>query len=160
MLKKLTVLLLTVIMALAALNLPAYAEEQGVALSSDPMAAGSGKEADPGKNGAVLDAGAQTDELSGERTALYEDSEAAARLLGELPLTITAEQAAETGHIFRLKEEEPDLNTVIFQNADGTRTAYQYAEPIKYIENGKIKDKSNRIKSSEKSGYAYENEAN
>ena len=62
---------------------------------------------------------------------LYEDEEALSRLLGELPSTITEAQAEEAGHILRLKEEEPDLNTVIFQNRDGTRTAYQYAYPVK-----------------------------
>ena len=53
-----------------------------------------------------------------------------------------------------------DLNTVVFKNGDGTRTAYHYALPVKYEENGIIKDKSNRIIQSDRTGYAFENEAN
>ena len=60
----------------------------------------------------------------------------------------------------RLKEAEPDLNTVVFKNGDGTRTAYHYALPVKYEENGIIKDKNNRIIQSDRTGYAFENEAN
>lgn len=111
-------------------------------------------------HGVHMAQGEQTAAVEEDTGLLYEDEEALSRLLGELPSTITEAQAEEAGHILRLKEEEPDLNTVIFQNRDGTRTAYQYAYPVKYIENGTIKDKSNRIISSDKAGYAYENEAN
>ena len=111
-------------------------------------------------HGVHMAQGEQTAAVEEDTGLIYEDEEALSRLLGELPSTITEAQAEEAGHILRLKEEEPDLNTVIFQNRDGTRTAYQYAYPVKYIENGTIKDKSNRIISSDKAGYAYENEAN
>ena len=32
--------------------------------------------------------------------------------------------------------------------------------PVKYVENGEIKDKSSRLVATDKGGYAYENEAN
>ena len=100
------------------------------------------------------------EETSAAGAALYEDGEAAKRLLNELPCVITPAQAMQAGHVRRLKEAEPDLNTVVFKNGDGTRTAYRYALPVKYEENGIIKDKSNRIIQSDRTGYAFENEAN
>ena len=32
--------------------------------------------------------------------------------------------AMSAGHVRRLRDEEPDLYTVVFENADGTNTAY------------------------------------
>ena len=63
----------------------------------------------------------------------------------DLPGTMTMAQANERGHIARLYNEEPDLNTVIFLNEDGTKSMYQYAAPVKYERNGNISDKSNKI---------------
>ena len=63
---------------------------------------------------------------------------------------------AEKGHVNRLREQEPDLNTVVFQNRDGTKTMYQYGSPVKYIdETGKVRDKQTRLSSTvDKVAYA------
>ena len=43
----------------------------------------------------------------------------------------------------RLEEEETDLNSVVLQNKDGTRSLFLFSEPVKYLdENGNIKDRS------------------
>lgn len=78
----------------------------------------------------------------------------------DLPGTMTMAQANERGHIARLYNEEPDLNTVIFLNQDGTKSIYQYAAPVKYERNGSISDKSNKIIASDLSGYSYKNKSN
>lgn len=59
-----------------------------------------------------------------------------------VPEIVGYESAVAKTHIQRLYEEEGDnLNKVIFLNADGSRTAYYYDHPVKYIdEKGKIKD--------------------
>lgn len=50
------------------------------------------------------------------------------------------------GHVNRLYQQEKDMNTIIYQNRDGTKTAYFYNTAVKYIdENGKTQDKSNKI---------------
>ena len=62
---------------------------------------------------------------------------------------------AEKGHVHRLREQEPDLNTVIFQNRDGTKTMYQYGGPVKYIdEAGQVRDKRNTLETDVKTAYA------
>lgn len=64
----------------------------------------------------------------------------------ETPEIVSEESIAENKHVNRLWEQEEDLNTIVFQNKDGTKTAYKFNEPVKYKdENGKIKDKSNKI---------------
>lgn len=46
----------------------------------------------------------------------------------------------------RLKSKETNLNTVVYQNKNGTETTYIFMRPIKYTdESGNIKDKSNEI---------------
>ena len=47
---------------------------------------------------------------------------------------IDEESFRGAGHINRLPEEE-DLNSYVFENADGTRTAYILSEPVKYVDN-------------------------
>lgn len=67
-------------------------------------------------------------------SSLTLDPEAVPDIIGE-------DSATEAGHVRRLYSEEDDLSTVIFQNADGTKTAYYYSYPVKYIdEDGKTKD--------------------
>ncbi|MBE5964957.1 MAG: DNRLRE domain-containing protein [Lachnospira sp.] len=53
-------------------------------------------------------------------------------------------------HTKRLKDKE-ELNTYVFENADGTNTLYIMDENVKYIDkNGKIKDKNIKLKRSGK----------
>lgn len=63
----------------------------------------------------------------------------------DIPEVIPVENIISKGHSKRLREEEKDLNTIVFENKHGTTTTYVYAKPVKYIENGKIKDKSSKI---------------
>ena len=157
MLKKLTVMVLALIIALASVCLPSFADSgadiSAAVQSGDAPGEGAAQE------GAEAGPGASA-EAEGEEAVLYDDAETALSIMNELPATITAAQAVQAGHVMRLKAEEPDLNTVVFKNGDGTRTAYQYAVPVKYVENGEIKDKSSRLVATDKGGYAYENEAN
>lgn len=54
--------------------------------------------------------------------------------------------ANRNGHVHRLYQQEQDMNTIIYQNRDGTKTAYFYNTDVKYIdENGAVQDKSNKI---------------
>lgn len=63
-----------------------------------------------------------------------------------LPSFIEANYALQKGHVNRLKSAEKNLNTVVFQNKDGTETTYIFIRPVKYVdENGEVKDKSDKI---------------
>ena len=60
------------------------------------------------------------------------------------PELVSEAAIAEKGHVNRLHEQETDLNTVIFQNRDGTKTLYYFAQPVKYVdETGQVRDKNN-----------------
>ncbi len=49
-------------------------------------------------------------------------------------------------HVNRLWEQEDALNTIVFQNKNGSKTMYIYAAPVKYKdETGKVKDKKNKL---------------
>ena len=49
-------------------------------------------------------------------------------------------------HVNRVREQEEDMYSIVFQNRNGTKTMYSFTEPIKYIDKtGKIKDKSTKI---------------
>ena len=73
-----------------------------------------------------------------ETSEVLEDSELAEALI-ESGVT-------GTNHVERLEIKEPDLNTIIYANYDGTETAYIFDEEVKYIDdNGEIQDKSNEI---------------
>ena len=59
---------------------------------------------------------------------------------------ISDDLIAERDHVNRLWEQEEDLNTIIFQNRDGTKTMYWFDQPVKYVdENGEVKDKKNEL---------------
>lgn len=73
-----------------------------------------------------------------------------------LPEAITFAEAREKEHVNRLYAQENNLNTAVFQNRSGTKTAYVFDKPIKYVTStGEIKDKSTRITATKLSGYAY-----
>ena len=64
----------------------------------------------------------------------------------DTPEIVGQDNIEEKGHVNRLWEQEEDLNSIVFQNRDGTKTMYYYNYPVKYKDaNGKIKDKSNKI---------------
>lgn len=66
--------------------------------------------------------------------------------LQETPYIIkTSDISAET-HIRRMVELETDLSTIIYKNEDGSRTAYIFSQPVKYVdEDGFVKDKDLRL---------------
>lgn len=77
----------------------------------------------------------------------------------DTPEIVGQENIEEKGHVNRLWEQEEDLNSIVFQNRDGTKTMYYYNYPVKYKDaNGKIRDKSNKI--SQTSGGDYTNAEN
>ncbi len=64
----------------------------------------------------------------------------------DTPEIVSAEAIEEKAHVNRLWEQEEDLNSIVFQNRDGSKTMYYYSTPVKYVdEAGEVKDKSNEI---------------
>lgn len=77
----------------------------------------------------------QSSELSGKNLAI-----------NDVPESIGYRTAVGRGHVQRLRTEENDLNTAVFENSDGTRSMYYFGDNIKYIDsNGSIRDKSNNL---------------
>lgn len=64
-----------------------------------------------------------------------------------VPEIIGLESARAQKHIFRLSVDEAnDLNKVVFQNLDGTKTMYLFGFPVKYVDSaGEIQDISLEI---------------
>ena len=61
--------------------------------------------------------------------------------LSTVPDIVGTEKALEAGHIERMYEDEQNLYSVIFRNDDGTKTAYYYDHPVKYVDaDGSVKD--------------------
>jgi len=59
----------------------------------------------------------------------------------QLPDIIAPEEAQANRYTQRLAAQEPDLNTLLFRNADGTETMRVFSHPVKYLgENGEVKD--------------------
>lgn len=68
----------------------------------------------------------------------------------ELPVSIDYDMALKKGHIERLKDIEPDLNSVIYKNTDGSNSLYYFKYPVKYYDSeGKICDKLSVIEEDE-----------
>lgn len=62
------------------------------------------------------------------------------------PELVSEAAIEEKEHVNRLREQETDLSTVIFQNRDGSKTLYQYAQPVKYVDKtGQVRDKKNKL---------------
>ena len=68
---------------------------------------------------ADTESGISTNDLS-----LDADTTVSSLTSADLPETMTLAAAMSAGHVKRLRDEEPDLYTVVFENADGTNTAY------------------------------------
>lgn len=63
-----------------------------------------------------------------------------------LPSVLTIEEVQENNFVSRIKGAETDLNSLVFQKADGTMTLFCYNEPIKYLNDAGIQlDKSLEI---------------
>lgn len=64
----------------------------------------------------------------------------------DTPEVVTDEVITENNHVNRLWEQEPNDNTIIFQNKDGSKAAYFYSRPVKYTDaNGEKHDKRNTL---------------
>lgn len=86
-------------------------------------------------------------------------SAAAALSAADVPALLDLAEAAANGHIRRLYEEETDLYTAVFENADGSKTVYTFGEPIKYVaQSGEIRDKKTALTSSENGFTAADND--
>lgn len=90
----------------------------------------------------------------GEKT--IEELQAMTVDLTALPEVIRSDVALEKGHVNRLKVQEKNLNTVIYQNDDGTKSTYIFARPVKYIDDsGEVKDKSSKVSAFMSDRYSY-----
>ena len=84
----------------------------------------------------------------------------------DAPEVVSAEAIEKNGHVNRLRAQETDLNTVIFQNKDGKKTMYYFVEPVKFVdENGVTRDKKNDVtdlidKAAYREDYGYVNADN
>ena len=87
-------------------------------------------------------------------------------LESDRPEAVSQDLIKRNQHIYRLREEETNLNEIFFLNADGTATLYSFSEPVKYIDSsGHVRDKSNCVYStfdmpSYSDKYAYVNRIN
>jgi hypothetical protein len=62
----------------------------------------------------------------------------------ERPEIISMEAIRENNNVHRLYEQETDLNSVVFQNRDGTKTMYYFEDAVKYkAADSTVRDKSN-----------------
>ena len=70
---------------------------------------------------------------------------------------ISEYEVLEAQHVRRLRNQEADLNTLVFENADQTVTRYYFTDAVKYIDSeGKVNDKSSELTAlSQSSKYAY-----
>ena len=72
----------------------------------------------------------------------------------DTPEIVGQDNIEEKGHVNRLREQEEDLNSIVFQNRDGTKTAYLFNQPVKYKDkDGTVKDKSNKISETDDGDY-------
>ncbi len=79
-----------------------------------------------------------------------------------VPETIASIVREENNHVERLHTEEGDnLNSLVFQNEDGTKTMYIYDHPVKYRDDqGFVQDISLAIADSNDPSYPFRTQAN
>lgn len=72
-----------------------------------------------------------------------------------VPEVIGYEEALDNYHSKRVYEDEgDDLNKIVFENLDGTKTMYLFDFPVKYVDtNGKIRDISLEIADASSGGF-------
>lgn len=95
-----------------------------------------------------------TNALSFEGDLSLEELQSAKLSAEDTPEIVSKDSIEENGHVNRLWKQEEDMNSIVFQNRDGTKTMYYYNYPVKYKDaNGKIKDKSNKISKTSSGDY-------
>ncbi len=70
----------------------------------------------------------------------------------DIPEIVGTETAAAELYTRRLREEERSLNEIVFRDTSGVNTLYLYSFPVKYVENGEIKDKTLELETLERGG--------
>ncbi|MBE6627543.1 MAG: hypothetical protein E7629_01315 [Ruminococcaceae bacterium] len=74
----------------------------------------------------------------------------------DIPEVIPMARAQEKGLVNRLYAQEESLSTVLFQTKSGSKTAYVFDKPVKYVDaNGAVRDKSTAITGILNTTYAY-----
>ena len=63
----------------------------------------------------------------------------------DIPEFVDASVLSANDSVKRLKDNESSLNSVTYLNKDGSKSDIIYSENVKYIENGIVKDKSNKV---------------
>ncbi|MCD8056545.1 MAG: hypothetical protein LUE25_07575 [Clostridiales bacterium] len=92
--------------------------------------------------------------LSLSSTEVYDAEEGSISEVFSLPDIVEIDEAVEHGYVGRIKEDENNLYTFVFQNSDGTNTMRIYSHPVKYVDSdGEIKDISLEIEKSEGGEY-------
>ncbi len=75
-----------------------------------------------------------------------------------VPDAIRDEGGLDDGSVRRVRNEENDLNTIVYENESGSRTMYVFEKAVKYVdEDGVTKDKSTTFEESDSEDYAFEN---
>ena len=75
----------------------------------------------------------------------------------ELPFVIDMAEAVENEYVFRDMSAEPNLNTLIFRNADGVSTMRVFDFPVKYQDkDGEVRDITPYIVADENGGFVTE----
>ena len=73
-----------------------------------------------------------TQPLTAEEMAPAEETTELGVPYSEIPLELTPQMLDERNHVRRVRDEEVQENMAVFENADGTRTAYLFSEDIWY----------------------------
>ena len=97
-----------------------------------------------------------TQPLTAEEMAPAEETTELGVPYSEIPLELTPQMLDERNHVRRVRDEEVQENMAVFENADGTRTAYLFSEDIWYEdEAGEKQDYGKELVAAAESGIAY-----
>ena len=76
----------------------------------------------------------------------YDELQTAELAEEEIPEVMNTTETRRKGHVHRLRDEESDLDSAVFQNRDGTKSMYLFSQSIKFMDdNGEVQDKSNKL---------------
>ena len=152
---KLTALLLALAMLFCMIPVSAVALESETAITETAQVPSSSpsqgeSSAEEIVNESALDEGLGLGELSTEVLATMEVN------AEDIPEVIPMAKAQEKGLVNRLYAQEESLSTVLFQTKSGSKTAYVFGKPVKYVDaSGAVRDKSTAITGVLDTTYAY-----
>lgn len=79
----------------------------------------------------------------------------------DVPSILDYKEVKSQGAVRRLRENEENLSSIVFENSDGTNSLYVFTQNVKYADtDGTIRDIDNSIVHSSVSGYKYQNSKN